>query len=815
MASRIFVSGLPPSLTPTEFKKHFSTQGAVTDTKLFPERRIGYVGYTSPQEAEKAVKYFNRTFIRMSKLAVELARPITARTPAQHAEPTVTRQQTSPDGSKNLKRKRGSDSKMEDPKLREYLEVMQKGSNSAVHGTDTLQKEGPVIMPDENPSEDDVQVISRTKKVRPNQELAADQSVDPTTPQQQTEEEAEDIPRTDIENHTNNLTSAPSTDADWLRSRTNRTLDLEAGANFDSVMKDAQTEVLEQSNKVLQAEQDSSNATAPNKEEETNEATAVDASEPLNGTEIKIRESSRLYLRNLSYGTTEDDLRGLLSGHGELAEVHLAIDKKNSKPKGFAFVLFEDPNAAVEAWKAHDGTPLNGRLLHILPGSMKRESKLDEFELSKLPHKKQEQIKRRREAATKTFNWNSLYMNQDAVISSVADRLGVDKSTLLDPTSSDAAVKQAHAETHVIQETKSYFKSHGVNLDSFSRKKRGDTAILVKNFPYDAKASELKTLFEQHGKLTRFLMPPSGTIAIIEFENSAQAKAAFKSLAYSRIKSSMLYLEFAPKDLFDAEPVTEDATAIPAAVASKLNATDLLQTDDIPDNTPTATLFVRNLNFSTTTNRLDEVFRPLDGFLSARVKTKTDPKKPGETLSMGFGFLEFRTKTQAQKALLAMDGYKLDGHSLQIRASHKDYDAAEERRQTEKAKKQASKSSKLVVKNLPFEATKKDVRSLLGAYGQLRSVRVPKKIGQSTRGFAFAEFTTPKEAENARDALQNTHLLGRRLVIDYAAEDPEDAEEEIEKMQNKVGSQLNKVAVQNLLGDGRHKFKVNDQGAEE
>ena len=54
-------------------------------------------------------------------------------------------------------------------------------------------------------------------------------------------------------------------------------------------------------------------------------------------------------------------------------------------------------------------------------------------------------------------------------------------------------MKQAHAETHVIQEAKSYFESHGVNLDAFTRSKRGDTAILVKNFPYDAKSDELKS----------------------------------------------------------------------------------------------------------------------------------------------------------------------------------------------------------------------------------------------------------------------------------------------------------------------------------
>lgn len=75
-SSRIFIRGLPPSLSEDEFRKHFSRQSGITDAKFFPQRRIGYVGYKSPEDAAKAVKYFNKTFIRMSRIAVEIARPV-------------------------------------------------------------------------------------------------------------------------------------------------------------------------------------------------------------------------------------------------------------------------------------------------------------------------------------------------------------------------------------------------------------------------------------------------------------------------------------------------------------------------------------------------------------------------------------------------------------------------------------------------------------------------------------------------------------------------------------------------------------------
>lgn len=499
-------------------------------------------------------------------------------------------------------------------------------------------------------------------------------------------------------------------------------------------------------------------------------------------------------------------------------QIHLPLDASGVS-KGFVLVQYEDRAAAAEAFHNVDGEPFQGRLLHILPAAAKRDKKLDEFEIAKLPLKKQRLIKKKAEATSSAFNWNSLYMNQDAVNSSIADRLGVSKSELLDPTSADAGVKQAIAETSVIQETKAYFANNAVDLNAFKKKERGDTTILVKNFTYGTSIDEIRKMFEEFGSVTRVLMPPSGTIAIVEFAQAPQARAAFASLAYRRMKDSVIYLEKAPKDLFtqaanvEIKNVTNDAKS--TSIDAKLSVSDLLGPESVQTGADTSTLFVRNLSFNTTSDRLTETFKPLDGFMSARVNTKTDPKKPGQVLSMGFGFLEFRSKAQAQAALKVMDGHSLDGHNLTIKASHRGVDAAEERRKEDRAKKMAGKRTKIIVKNLPFEAGKKDIRTLFGTYGQLRSVRVPKKFDNTARGFAFAEFVTAREAENAIEALKDTHLLGRRLVIEFAAEDAVDAEEEIEKMQKKVGKQVNKVALQNLTGGGRKRFNVEDGAGEE
>ncbi len=75
-SSRVFVRGLPPNMTVEEFRLHFSKQTEITDAKFILHRRIGYVGYKSHDDAAKAVKYHNKTFIRMSRIAVELARSV-------------------------------------------------------------------------------------------------------------------------------------------------------------------------------------------------------------------------------------------------------------------------------------------------------------------------------------------------------------------------------------------------------------------------------------------------------------------------------------------------------------------------------------------------------------------------------------------------------------------------------------------------------------------------------------------------------------------------------------------------------------------
>ncbi|OJJ47802.1 hypothetical protein ASPZODRAFT_151243 [Penicilliopsis zonata CBS 506.65] len=819
--TRVFVSGLPPTFSNEQLRKHFASRYQVTDAHVLSKRRIGFVGFKSPEVAQQAANYFNRTYVKMSKISVEIARPVDS-TPVGGSDDKNTSQGNS------LKRKRDGKNAEADPKLQEYLSVMQHSSKTKTWANEEQlpralpQKDSAVgAEPMEVDSTPAVSNDTQRKKAKVEVPDASQRSSTvPAREPRHEESKTENVDRVEVVDQSDDVmvqdesaaakaSEEPITDSDWLRSKTSRLLGLlddEEQAEFGSA---AQNQVSAPAEVRPETQSDDEPLAEQKKD------TMVDdeaKSQPVVDTNVEnILISARLFVRNLSYDASEADLLPVFEPFGKIEEIHVAFDTRSTTSKGFAYIQYVEPESAVNAYKSLDGKNFQGRLLHVLPAAAKKSYKIDEHQLAQLPLKKQKQIKRKMEATSSTFNWNALYMNTDAVMSSVAERLGVSKADLLDPTSSDAAVKQAHAETHVIQETKAYFVSNGVNIDAFKQRERGNTAILVKNFSYGVKSTDLRNLFEPYGQISRLLMPPSGTIAIVEFSRPDEAQQAFRGLAYRKLGDSILFLEKAPKDLFDANLSTQQPVPEVKAISQGFSTADTFTAGEADGGVLTSTLFVKNLDFSTTNEKFVDTFRPLDGFVSAKVKTKPDPKRPGQTLSMGFGFVDFRTKAQAQAAQAAMDGYRLDGHALVIKTSHKGLDAAEERRREDNAKKLAARRTKIIIKNLPFQATKKDVRSLFGAYGQLRSVRVPKKFDHSARGFAFADFISAREAENAMDALKNTHLLGRRLVLEFVNEEDVDPESEIAKIEKKVGEQMDRVKLQKLTGGGRKKFTVGAQ----
>lgn len=281
-------------------------------------------------------------------------------------------------------------------------------------------------------------------------------------------------------------------------------------------------------------------------------------------------------------------------------------------------------------------------------------------------------------------------------------RHGVSKSDLLltpDTATTDPVIKAALAETTILTETRMYLNQNGVNLSSLtsSQKSRSDNVIIAKNFPYGTSHDELVLLFGGTDKVKRILLPPAGTIAFIEFHDSGQARAAFKRLAYRRFRDTPLYLEKAPKGIFEAEPTTKLD-----GIAAKTKSSDVLAPTD---EEPTATLYIKNLDFSSTQTGLTNAFKNFAGFRLAVLKTKP-PNAKGEKLSMGFGFVTFQSKELATAVMNV--GVVLDGRRLELKFARQGVEEVKTRTKATTGQK------KLVVKNVGFSVTKRDLRELFG-----------------------------------------------------------------------------------------------------
>ena len=72
-----------------------------------------------------------------------------------------------------------------------------------------------------------------------------------------------------------------------------------------------------------------------------------------------------IYVGNLPYDITEDELKNAFAKFGDVSEVHIINDKFSGKSKGFGFVEMPDSTAANQAIKALDGGDLKGRNIKV------------------------------------------------------------------------------------------------------------------------------------------------------------------------------------------------------------------------------------------------------------------------------------------------------------------------------------------------------------------------------------------------------------------------------------------------------------------
>ncbi|KAJ1420817.1 hypothetical protein B484DRAFT_452942 [Ochromonadaceae sp. CCMP2298] len=724
--SRIYVKNIGKSTTDKQLKELFSSKGEVTDVKIIcakdgKSRRFAFVGFRTDQQAQESQQYFNNTFLGLSKISVDIAKKandksLKPKRGSSHSDTVVVRK-IEPESAVVDGEGEGEGAKAAGPnvgkKKNEFLDMM-KGRKKPNKWADT----------DDIKEED----AGSDSEVEDEEEDEEDE--------EESEEEGDAVPRISPE-------SQPMSDLEYMRSKGKRVAEEKSG------------EVKE------------SGAGAS--------GTAAAAGE---GAEDEDIDASRIIVKNIPYSCTEAEFRAVFEGFGAIQEVHIPLDGER-RGRGYGFVQFLLPEEASTAIDAIEGESFQGRVLHISTAKRAAEYATSEKGFSRLSSFQQKKEEERRRLSNKTEGWNASYLRGDAVVDALASRHGVSAADILDTSQSggDIALRMAIGETQIVAENKQYFALHGVDIDTLESAlsqsragQRSTTTLLVKNLPPDSIADELESMFARFGRIQSFLVPPSKTVAIVVFVEPTEARAAQKGLAYRNYKHTPLYLEWAPESV-----KVKTGTGVGAGKEAKEVEKGKVEQKEKKEKKEKeeeaeeyATLFVKNLNFSTSEDNLADHLKRLsvEGVRTVLIQKKQIGK---HMLSQGYGFVEFRGQAMASAALAKMQGSLLDSHALEVKPAEKRISSRPEGAKV--AEKEGKESNKLIVRNVAFQASKTEIRDLFAVYGAVKRVRIPKKMGGEHRGFAFVDFSTSQEAAQAMAALKNTHLYGRHLVLEWADEE--------------------------------------------
>lgn len=75
--------------------------------------------------------------------------------------------------------------------------------------------------------------------------------------------------------------------------------------------------------------------------------------------------NNKIFVGNLSFNTTENDLQDMFAAHGTVTEANLMTDRESGRPRGFGFVTMSTPQEAEAAITALNGKSIDGRALTV------------------------------------------------------------------------------------------------------------------------------------------------------------------------------------------------------------------------------------------------------------------------------------------------------------------------------------------------------------------------------------------------------------------------------------------------------------------
>ena len=341
-SSRIIVKNIGKTTTESQLKDLFNRKGEVTDvriqkTKSGKSREFAFIGFRTEQQARDAQSYFNNTFIQTSKMTIDIAKSIhdptlLIQSRSRHSQQKLIKQNKEKE-KKNipLTHARGGHEKttvMNDKQERskaEFLQVMKSRRQSGnVWGNDDahiqlaqekLQQEYDVkeqeksndeeVDQSDHSEDNDIVLKTSSKSSKLSQKFTRDS-------------DSEDEESGSEDEIVKGKSSATVSDLDFLRSKVKKNL------KEDS---DSESESEEESR-----EEENEDEIDEEEEDDEMEVTTNEKHDPESGSargnddvEGNVEEEGRLFIRNLPYSVSEEEVTELFSKFGPLSQVRQSL----------------------------------------------------------------------------------------------------------------------------------------------------------------------------------------------------------------------------------------------------------------------------------------------------------------------------------------------------------------------------------------------------------------------------------------------------------------------------------------------------------
>lgn len=375
-------------------------------------RQFGFVGFQTEEQAQEAIRFFDKTFIHTSRITVELCKELN-----QNADEKL---ETSSNGKKEEKAntyvKDLLDQHKNDPLFKEFIET---------HGkSKTLWQDN--VTPESNTREEASVKLNSDVVV----EKLANKDISDKDYMKSLVKKSEKSKKSMVELFTVKLRNLPkntkrqdvqkffkplkphSVRIPGLKLRfayagfkTKQEL-TKALAKHKSFFNGKQIEVYDFSSKNQLPSSDSEKTKKPNNKWEGQK-------QSLEGEE-SVCESGKLFFRNLAYTISEADLQKVFEPFGPVADINVPVDATTRKIKGFGTVTFVMPEHAVKAYSSLNGTMIHGRMFHLLPGKMDDKERDSDDGSDATNYKKKKDDKLRKNAGS-SYNWNTLFLGPNAV----------------------------------------------------------------------------------------------------------------------------------------------------------------------------------------------------------------------------------------------------------------------------------------------------------------------------------------------------------------------------------------------------------------